>query len=292
MSENRQLSVMDIASPITYDSAFGSVTLSKDVVLKYLKRGSSELTDQEVALFINLCMYQKLNPFIGEAYAIKFGSDFQMIVGYDTYKRRAEENPEYRGREDGIVVLRNNDISHREGACLYPGDTLIGGWCRVHRERNGHVEASYTEVSLSEYQKTKDGKPTSNWASKPATMIRKVAVSQALRDAFPKQYEGLHTEYEMPNGQEDSGSNAAPSVIDGAEKISQDERRALFNKAKELFGERGGEILKQLMDGMGYQSTQNLDKRAYRELLERLEDTHRAESVDDADDDNPFPPEG
>lgn len=292
MAEN-QMAVMDINAPITYDSAFGSVTLSRDVVLKYLKRGSTELNEQEIALFINLCRYQKLNPFIGEAYAIKFGNDFQMVVGYDTYKRRAEENPEYRGREDGIVVLRGNDVSKREGACLYPGDTLLGGWCRVHRERNGHTESSYTEVSLSEYQKIKDGRPTSNWGSKPATMIRKVAVSQALRDAFPTQYEGLHTEYEMPSGQDsnDTGDHDTPAVTDGAEKISTEERRAMFDHARKLFGESGSGILKSIVEEMGYQSTQMLDRRAYREVMAKLEE-QRNESAGPDEGGYPFETEG
>ena len=286
---------IDITAPVTYDSAFGEVTLSKDVVMKYLKRGSTDLNDQEVALFISLCKYQKLNPFIGEAYAIKFGQDFQMIVGYDTYKRRAEESPEYRGREDGIVVIRNNEISKREGSCLYPGDTLIGGWCRVHRERNGHEETSYSEVSLAEYQKMKDGRPQSNWGSKPATMIRKVAVSQALRDAFPKQYEYLHTDVEMPNGQEGTptGQTDQQYVTDGAEKVSKEDRQKLFGRAKELFGDRGMEILREQVAQAGFESTQQLDRISYRKIWDELEKLGEGVQPDPDDDfDQPYPPEG
>ncbi len=35
------------------------------------------------------------------------------------------------------------------------------------------------------------------WASKPATMIRKVAMTHALREAFPSSLGGLYTEDEM-----------------------------------------------------------------------------------------------
>lgn len=285
--------MVDIAAPITYQSAFGDVTLSKDVVEKYLKRGDSALTEQEICLFISLCKYQKLNPFIGEAYAIKFGREFQMVVGYDTYKRRAEENPEYRGREDGIVVLRNNEISKREGNCLYPGDELIGGWCRVHRERNGHEESSYTEVSLAEYQKMKDGKPAANWATKPATMIRKVAVSQALRDAFPKDYEYIHSEYEMPNGQDSPTQDGKDQQYDtdGAVKISQDDRKFLFGRAQGLFGkEKGNEVVMELVRKHGYEATQQLTKTVYAQILQELED--RAEGVQPFPDDDPFESDG
>lgn len=301
MANENALVPVDITAPVTYESAFGEVTLSKEVVLKYLKRGNADLTEQEIGLFISLCRYQKLNPFIGEAYPIKFGNEFQMVVGYDTYKRRAEENPEYRGREDGIVVLRNNEISKREGHCLYPGDTLIGGWCRVFRERNGHQETSYTEVSLSEYQKTKDGRPTSNWATKPATMIRKVAVSQALRDAFPKDYEYIHTEYEMPNGQDSPSPPGDPQKdqqynVDGAEKITKEDRQKLFGRAQYLFGkEKGNEMILKLLKKHGYESTQQLDKRTYRLIYDEIE--KQAEGVqpepdyDEPQEEPPFEPE-
>lgn len=285
------IAVIDVTTPVTYESAFGEVTLSKDVVIKYLKRGTSDLTEQEIGLFISLCKYQKLNPFLGEAYAIKFGSEFQMVVGYDTYKRRAEENPEYRGREDGIVVLRNGEIGKREGNCLYPGDELIGGWCRVHRDRNGHEETSYTEVSLAEYQKIKDGKPSANWATKPATMIRKVAVSQALRDAFPKQYEFLHTAEEMPNGQEGTpdGHGDQQYDVDGATKVTKEDRQALFNRAKELFGDKGNDVLMEIVTNHGYKSTQQLDKRTYRLIVTELEE--RGEGIQPFPEDTPIQPD-
>ena len=285
------IAVIDVTTPVTYESAFGEVTLSKDVVIKYLKRGTSDLTEQEIGLFISLCKYQKLNPFLGEAYAIKFGNEFQMVVGYDTYKRRAEENPEYRGREDGIVVLRDGQISKREGNCLYPGDELIGGWCRVFRRRNDHDESSYTEVSLAEYQKIKDGKPSANWATKPATMIRKVAVSQALRDAFPKQYEYLHTAEEMPNGQESTpdGQGDQQYDVDGATKVTKEDRQTLFNRARELFGDKGNEVLMEIVMKHGYKSTQQLNKRTYRLICVELEE--RGEGIQPFPEDGPIPPD-
>ena len=37
----------------------------------------------------------------------------------------------------------------------------------------------------------------SNWLTKPATMIRKVAVAQALREAFPEEMSALYDQAEM-----------------------------------------------------------------------------------------------
>ena len=73
----------------------------------------------------------------------------------------------------------------------------LGGWCRVYHELNNKETETFKEVSLQEYQKFKDGKPMANWGSKPCTMIEKVAVSQAVRAAFPDDYQGLYTAEEF-----------------------------------------------------------------------------------------------
>ena len=176
---------------ISYETSLGVVDLDFQTVKNYLVRGQAEkITDQEVVLFMKTCQAQKLNPFAqGEAYLIKFGNDpAQMVVGKDAYMRRAEENPAYRGHKSGIVVLRGDQVIQKEGTCLYPGETLLGGWCRVHRIRTGGSgEEIFKEVSLKEYDKGQ-----ANWKTKPCTMIEKVAVSQALRSAFPKDYEGMY----------------------------------------------------------------------------------------------------
>ena len=90
------------------------------------------------------------------------------------------------------MVQRGQEIIQKAGCCLYPGEVLIGGWCRVYFMRNGKERETFKEVSLTEYNKG-----MANWKSKPATMINKVAISQCVRDAFPKDYEGLYSEDEM-----------------------------------------------------------------------------------------------
>jgi len=59
------------------------VTLSPDVVKRYLVSGDpSKVSDQEVMMFLKLCQYQRLNPFLNEAYLVKFGNEpAQIIVG-------------------------------------------------------------------------------------------------------------------------------------------------------------------------------------------------------------------
>ena len=49
-------------------------------------------------------------------------------------------------------------------------------------------------MSLEEYNTG-----ASLWADKPATMIRKVALVQALREAYPEMYAGVYDSSEISN---------------------------------------------------------------------------------------------
>lgn len=257
---------------VKYETAFGEVSISSEDVKKYLVRGdASKVTDQEIKLFIELCRYQKLNPFVGEAYAIKFGNDFQLVVGYETYKRRAEENPTYAGRKSGIVVLRGNDVVQKEGTCLYPKETLIGGWCRVFRKKNGEIEETYKEVSLVEYDKGQ-----ANWKTKPCTMIEKVAVSQALRAAFPRDYAGLYTPEEVA---------PAGYVVDAEyteaddEPITQEQRQEIFKLARDNFGKGGNDVVAKLIAEEGLSSTTGMLTSVYERVMKRMQEEIEAARV-------------
>lgn len=270
---------------VEYASAFGDVVITAEDVKKYLVRGNSEVTDKEIKLFMELCKYQKLNPFVGEAYAIKFGQEFQMVIGYETYKRRAEEHPTYSGRKSGIVVVRGGnatmqnskivtnggEVVQKEGTCLYPGEVLIGGWCKVFRDKNGRLEETYKEVGLDEYDKGQ-----ANWKTKPCTMIEKVAVSQALRAAFPRDYAGLYSEAEAATDgrivvdDEAIDISATENVIID-EPITQEQRIQLFSLAQENFGkEAGNELILKLLADEGLQSTTGMLTSVFERIMRCL----------------------
>ncbi|MEG0023709.1 MAG: phage recombination protein Bet [Cetobacterium sp.] len=176
----------------------GGQVLTADTVRNYLTSGNSKATDQDVLMFIELCKAQNLNPFVRDAYLVKFGSQpAQIIVGKDVFIKRASEHPNFNGMKCGIVVLdKNEQIQEREGALKLPGEELIGGWCEVYLKDKDYPTKAL--VSFEEYaQKKSDGTLNSMWSSKGATMIRKVAQSQALREAFPNELRGLYQQEEM-----------------------------------------------------------------------------------------------
>lgn len=289
MTENTALSTAEQnALIISYDVLGSHVELTLDFVKKYLVRGRADLTsDQEVVFFMNTCKMQKLNPLVqGECYLIKYSEKepAQMVVGKDAYLRRAYDNPNYLQKQDGIIVQRGNEIIKKEGCCLYPGESLIGGWCRVTFVKRDAERTAYKEVSLSEYDKG-----MANWKSKPATMINKVAISQCVRDAFPKDYEGLYSEEEMvASGMVVVGKDGEVVVNDppAAEEkddpvVTQEQRQTLFRAAQAEFGkEDGNSLIKRLISAAGYESTTNMPSSVYGEVWTKLMDAcedHRNE---------------
>ena len=258
---------------VNYDVMGTHVELDLAFVKKYLVRGRSDLvSDQEVVFFMNTCKMQGLNPLAqGEVYLIKYSKDdpASMVVGKDAYLRRAHDHPDYLFKEDGIVVQRGNQIIQKEGCCLYPGEALIGGWCRVHFMRQGIERTAFKEVAFAEYNKG-----MANWKSKPATMINKVSISQCVREAFPKDYEGVYSEDEMiasgaiPATAIDTEpvGPAADSTPDDPE-ISQEQRQQLFRTAKEHFGANGNEILKEILADHGRDSTVKMPVSVFAEVM-------------------------
>lgn len=198
---NRLAKVPEPEKGVTeYECGGQMVKISPAMIRKYLVNGNGNVTDQEVMMFLSLCKFQKLNPFLREAYLIKYGNQPATIVtGKDALQKRAMRNPKYAGQEAGVVVLNAADeLENRIGTIVLPGETLVGGWAKVHVKGWDHPLS--VTVSFDEYCQTKDGKPISNWASKPGTMIRKVALVQALREAFPEDLGGMYAAEEVGAG--------------------------------------------------------------------------------------------
>lgn len=166
------------------------VKLSGNTVQQYLVRGNGDVTEQEIVMYINLCKYQKLNPFLNEAYLVKFkGAPAQIIVSKEAFMKRAEANENYAGMEAGIIVERDGQIVDIEGAIKLPNDNLIGGWARVFR--NDRTVPVKVRISFEEFSK---GQAT--WKQMPLNMIRKTAIVNAMREAFPGNLGNMYTEEE------------------------------------------------------------------------------------------------
>jgi len=184
--------IMETGKNTVIKTDSGDIKLSPKIIKDYLVRGNGNVTDQETMMFLSLCKFQKLNPFLNEAYLVKFGSSpANIIVGKEVFTKRAFNHPNFNGLSAGIIVERAGNIVELDGSFKLKNDVLLGGWAIVHIK--GLEVPFKTSVSLEEYDKKQ-----STWKQIPCTMIRKVAVVQALREAFPEQFQAMYSEEEMP----------------------------------------------------------------------------------------------
>jgi phage recombination protein Bet len=164
--------------------------------------------DQEVVVFLKMAQSLNLNPWAREIYLIKWGVDdpASYVIAEESYLKAAEQCKEYDGHEAGIIVKdAAGNLKHEDGAFFVPSNNveLVGGWARIYRSDRKHP--FYIAVNFKECAKmTRKGELNKFWDSMPATMIRKVALARALREAFPSRLGGMVTESEYPEMPEGS----------------------------------------------------------------------------------------
>jgi len=239
----------------------GGQVLTADTVKNYLTSGNGAVTEQETLMFIELCKAQKLNPFIREAYLIKFGnSPANIVVGKDVFVKRAYRNPNFEGMKAGIVTVDKEGNTHeREGSLKLPGETLIGGWCEVYTSDKKFPIKSV--VALEEYSKAQ-----STWKTMPMVMIRKCAMVTALREAFPEDLQGLYDASEV-------GIDAKlpeKEIIPGTASPKQKNKILAMASQKDLFSfetKKDTTKLEEFCDSNGY----NLKELTFEEAEEVLD---------------------
>ena len=184
---------------VEYEVEGQKIKLTPSIVQQYIVGTNAKITLQEFKLFTELCKVRKLNPFLREAYLIKYkeGTPAQLVVGKDAILKRAVLNPNYDGMESGIIIKKDDGkVEERQGTFKLEDEQLVGGWARVYRKDWSHP--TYSSVSFNEVaQKTGQGQLNSNWANKGATMVEKVAKVRALRETFVEDLSGMYEAEEV-----------------------------------------------------------------------------------------------
>lgn len=186
---------------VVIDADGEQIKLTPSIVQNYIVGSNNgKITKPEFMMFTSLCKARHLNPFLKEAYCIKYGDNpAQIVVGKDAVHKRAIRNANYDGMESGIIVRNNEtgDITERKGTFyLKEQETLVGGWARAYRKDWQHP--TYCSVSFDEVaQKKGSGQLNSNWATKGATMVEKVAKVRALRETFVEEVGGMYDADEL-----------------------------------------------------------------------------------------------
>ena len=112
-------------------------------------------------------------------------------------------------------------------------ETLTGGWARVWRaDRDKPI---YSAVNLREYiKRTKDGQTTDFWDDQPAAMIRKIALSKALREAFPNRFCMSVTDAEFEVVNSSASQSEEFTLPEPFMKDNEVEWRKVYARLKEM----------------------------------------------------------
>ena len=157
-------------------------------VINYFKANSldSRLSDVQKDHFLQICLIQGFNPLLKEVYAVPIKNnrtgktDMNIVVAYEQYLKRAEQNPNYEG------------FSLEYGT--YDVNTKCYDWIECIVYRGDRKMPTKARALYHEYKQS-----FGLWTSKPVVMLEKVAISRAFRWAFPTDFKGMpYTQDEMP----------------------------------------------------------------------------------------------
>lgn len=150
------------------DTLPADTSTAEKAAFEWLRATGTKLTDSQAKLFVATCQAYRLNPVKKEIYAVAYGDKFNIIVGYETYIKRAEGT--------GLLKGWRAWIEGEGGEMKAVVEIKRADWDEPFRH----------EVYLSEYNSGQG-----LWKSKPKTMLKKVAIAQGFRLCFPNENGGL-----------------------------------------------------------------------------------------------------
>lgn len=205
------------------------VAISNEKLIAYLDALGivKELDESQKMYFVEIAQAFQLNPFKREIHpavywdSIKGKKTLSVITGYEVYIKRAERSGKLRGWRSGI---RN------------PNDPMKSWVGYVEIKKDGWDEMFCHEVYFDEVaQFKKDGTLTSFWKRAPRFQLKKVAISQGFRLAFPDELGGIpYTADELPD---DMAGREPKDVTPETEKVIHDRAEKEFGTQKEQLAE-------------------------------------------------------
>jgi phage recombination protein Bet len=182
-----------------FKAGTNDVSISLTDVYNMIASGYEKPTIGECTVFLEMCKDLGLNPFLKDAYLMKYSQKepATIVVGKNAFMKRAESHPMYKGFQAGLIVENKEGmVDYKEGSFISKDLTVLGAWCKVYRDDRTHP--FLIEVDVNEYVgKKKNGEKNQQWATKEKTMIRKVAIVQCLREAFPQELNAMYVEEEF-----------------------------------------------------------------------------------------------
>ena len=186
---------------------------------EYAHNNYPNLTKEQFNLFVATARECCLNPVKREVYAVVYNDyksgekKMNIITGYEVYLKRAERTGKLNGWE-----------CHTDGQ----GNQMKAV---VTIDRKDWEHPFKHEVYMSEYNTKK-----SLWESKPITMLKKVAMAQAFRLAFPDELGGMPYTSDELGTEEQTERNVTPQkpqAVTGEETKPEEKKQVEAPKPEE-----------------------------------------------------------
>ena len=183
-----------------------------ELVKRTIAQGAS---DDELALFVEVCERTGLNPFARQIYAIKRWDSnarrevMQTQVSIDGARLVAQRSGRYAGQTPVYWCGQDKvwtDVWLEDGP---PAAAKVGVYM------TGAPEPIWGVAVWAQYVQTKkDGTVTAMWSRMGSLMLGKCAEMLALRRAFPMELSGLYSAEEMSQAETpDAAPRPAPSTV-------------------------------------------------------------------------------
>ncbi|HRN54149.1 MAG TPA: phage recombination protein Bet, partial [Gemmatimonadaceae bacterium] len=219
-----------IEKPATGTAATQWTRERTDLLKRTVAKGA---TDDELALFIEVCKGTGLNPFVRQIHAIKrrtkdengrWQESLVFQTGIDGYRLIAERTGKYEGQTEP----EGYDADADRWVKVWTDDDLPPFAARVGVYKRGAREPIYGMARWNAYvQTTRDGAPTKFWKMMGPEQLAKCAEALALRKAFPQELAGVYTHEELT--QADTATTISTSAT--AQKspgLERDERGVIL----------------------------------------------------------------
>jgi len=202
------------------------------------------VSDLEIAKAIALARRLGLDPLRKEVHLVPFKGSVQLVVSYLEYIKRAERS----GKLDGWEVRLGKDE--------------LGEYAEVEIFRKDWKHSLKWRAYLNEVKKD-----TPNWKTMPLFMLRKTAIAQAFRLAFPEETQELPLE---------EGEIVEYETVEEVKTISEAQAKRLWIIAKTT-GEEAGigkaeveKVVREVLNEYGLESTKEIPVSTYEEIIEKI----------------------
>lgn len=194
----------------TVDAFHGLDREKIDLLKSTICKGAS---DNELQLFLIVAKSAGLDPFFKQIYALPIGGKFVNVVSIDGLRLLADRTNKYLPGAD-------TKYTYDEQGKLFSAEAFVskfsqGGW---HQRSVSVKWKEYCPVDSY-------NRPKGLWATKPETMLSKVAEPHCLRKCFPAEMRGLYTQEEL-----DAADN--PDTIEINAHVVKEEKKKQIAKSK------------------------------------------------------------